>query len=84
MPSILMKKLMLVFVLAFAVILSGCSAPSDQEPELKYDEVDVLVYQSCINAFLNSAVKGNFDFTYTGKVTLLAAGNCKELLPKKK
>ena len=76
-----MRKL-LVGLSALALLLTGCSSTSSTEP--KYDEVDLIHYQSCIDFYLKGALGKGAFFATSEDYTNQAKDACAKLLPIKK
>lgn len=72
-----MRKL-LVALSASALLLTGCSSTASTEP--KYDEVELIQYQACLDKHLIST-----KFMFNPAVDVETAMEfCKDLLPTKK
>jgi len=65
-------------VLLSLIPLSGCASSPTYEP--KYDELDLIHYQTCLDKYISSN-----DWTYilSDRVTEMALENCKPYLPTK-
>ena len=78
-----MNKLLPVLAIS-ALFLTGCSTPTpESKPE--YDEVELMVYQACIDKNLDALLK---EKRYFGRIDstdmLIAKTFCKDLKPEKK
>lgn len=73
-----MRKLSLVFI-ASALLMTGCSSNTTQP---KYDEVDLIKYEACIDSVLSIYERGGQAY---GEVVMAGAEDaCKRYLPVKK
>jgi len=73
-----------IFVLMATLFLTGCSAPTpESKPE--YDEVELMVYQICINKVIDNAIKDKPDWSLVSfRDVERATEKCKDLKPEKK
>ena len=81
-----MNKLLPVLAIS-ALLLTGCSTPTpESKPE--YDEVELMVYEKCVSAFVDTFTDRNKNtLAYVSNLpeTLnLAQESCKSLKPIKK
>jgi PBP1b-binding outer membrane lipoprotein LpoB len=67
-----------------ALLLTGCSTPSpESKPE--YDEVELMVYQACIEKNLDGLLQNKRYFKIIESADMLTAkAFCKDLKPEKK
>ena len=72
-----MRKLIVALSVS-VLLLTGCSSTSTTEP--KYDEVELIQYQACLDKYLSST-----KFMFNPAVDVeTAMAFCKDLLPAKK
>jgi hypothetical protein len=80
-----MKTKFLPLSLITVLMATGCSAPT---PEAKYDEVELMVYEKCISAFMDTLTnRQNNNLEYLTNLPYhlgIAQKECKELKPIKK
>lgn len=76
-----MNKL-IIGLCSSALLLTGCSSTSSTEP--KYDEVELIRYQECIDFYLKGALDKNAFFMASEDYTNQAKDACSKLLPIKK
>lgn len=67
-----------------ALLLTGCSTPSpESKPE--YDEVELMVYQACIEKNLDGLLQNKRYFKIIESADMITAkAFCKDLKPEKK
>jgi outer membrane murein-binding lipoprotein Lpp len=70
-----------VIVVFTGLLVTGCSSTNGETYEPKYDEVELAVYQACLN---NALAKLDPDLGDTARFMGVAVGLCKDLLPTKK
>ena len=72
-----MNKL-IIGLCSSALLLTGCSSTASTEP--KYDEVDLIHYQTCIDKYMSNTI----FYALADQVTQDAMDTCKKYLPTKK
>ena len=72
-----MKKLIIGLCFS-ALLVTGCSNGSSSEP--KYDAVDLIHYQTCIDKYMSNTI----FYALADQVTQDAMDTCKKYLPTKK
>ena len=72
-----MKKL-IPLVLLSLIPLSGCASSPTYEP--KYDELDLIHYQTCLDKYISS---NDWTYTLSDRVTEMALLICEPYLPTK-
>ena len=65
-------------VLLSLIPLSGCASSPTYEP--KYDELDLIHYQTCLDKYISS---NDWTFILSDRVTEMALEHCKPYLPTK-
>ena len=65
-------------VLLSLISLSGCASSPTYEP--KFDELDLIHYQACIDKYISS---NDWSYSLSDRVTEMALENCKPYLPTK-
>ena len=72
-----MKNLIPLLLLSL-ISLSGCARSPTYEP--KFDELDLIHYQACIDKYISS---NDWSFILSDRVTEMAIDHCKAYLPTK-
>ena len=74
-----------IFVLMATLFLTGCSAPTpESKPE--YDAVELALYQSCVDAYMNKYIDPKYGILYGGSPEVIRQVNdlCDPFKPVKK
>ena len=76
---------LLTSVLVGLLLLTGCSSQANSEPEIKYDEVELIVYQTCVENYVSGSTNSRFgSYLFVPSVTEQAKVECRKFLPTKK
>ena len=73
---------LLTSVLVGLLLLTGCS--SEVKKELKYDELDLMIYQQCLDNLKTPTELATYNIESRLKAAGYARDLCKEYLPIKK
>ena len=79
-----MNKLLPVLAIS-ALLLTGCSTPTpESKPE--YDEVELAVYQSCVDAYMKQLIEPRYHILGGGSPDVIRRVNglCDPFKPVKK
>lgn len=68
----------LITLSALVLLLTGCSSTASTQP--RYDEVDLIQYQACIDKYMSNTI----FYALADQVTQDAIDTCKKFLPVKK
>lgn len=74
---------LLISVLVGLLLLTGCSSQANLEPEIKYDEVELIVYQTCVENYVSGSTRLG-SYLFVPAVTEQAKVECRKFLPTKK
>ena len=76
---------LLTSVLVGLLLLSGCSSQANSEPEIKYDEVELIVFRTCVENYVSGSTNSRFGSYLNVKyATEEAIVECRKFLPTKK
>ena len=76
---------LLTYVLVGLLLLTGCSSQANSESEIKYDEVELIVFRTCVENYVSGSTNSRFGSYLNVKyATEEAIVECRKFLPTKK
>lgn len=76
-----MKHRNSVLAILSSLLLVGCSSAPSSEP--KYDQVELIHYEGCIDFYLNGVIAKGGTYVMADLNTKMAMEYCAEFLPTK-
>ena len=75
----------LISALLGLLMLTGCSSQANSEPEIKYDEAELIIFQTCVENYVSGSTNSRFgSYLDVESYTEQAILACRKFLPTKK